>query len=853
MSTFPSRVSGSDLTYSSQCTPLPPGFTTTEDGEYVSVSERLRNPGYSIPEISAQNFFDFLLPPLRDGIAIQDVISSLKAEGLFDSFNGLSASPTNEREDEMFVPLADIFNEATFLAAMASPHLRQTIRLVLLGNPSRKGRRVPHAIFSVNNAKDNFTARSVHNEILKTFSWADVAFTSEFDFGMTGEVWDNIVHNRIILDIQQIMARDPCRRFAFGITVVETTMRLWFCSRATPVVSQPFDFTTEPEMLIHAFLSLAFASKEELGWDSTVRTLTDPEGNRIYHIDITNETYETLQLLSDGAAEELTSHGTRVWKVRRVGSDELYVVKDVWVEDGRDLEHSILETILNDVEEKYGSDVRKQVASHLLIPVAHWLVPIREEEDHTVRVMMRGHLPRFKNRIKISIGLIDEVDDIDTEESLDDLVIQESERRLSRAPLPWCNRKLKMVHRRHYRILYEEVATALYAIRNLPDIFTVLSDSANVLKWIHGCGWVHRDVSAGNLYLYNGRGLIGDFEHAKRKQTDIRHEHRIGTPDFMAIEATRRFYAHLPDDDPSHVETEGQTPLEHRIDESCSRKGSDLSPPFFHNDLHDLESLWWITIWVLFSYRSFSGNVITGSRERESEVQRRSSGAELFPGNSDTENRRMFLVSKEIYFRRFSWMPDCLRSIKATLNTLRRILIWRYRKFEAAFPTIQMDVIEGVHDRIGRNFLKCKALAASLRSNEKKFDCSRIDRSAREHHTLPASSTRRSLKRESLIDRVPSMIETRKFATDDAAGPLTSIRTNGKRKRDDDDSLPCMRPLRMARYELPAKSTKFPMYSRLVYVANDCMSYANGIPELLHNDGMILVQLHHLEIKVQPT
>ena len=44
------------------------------------------------------------------------------------------------------------------------------------------------------------------------------------------------------------------------------------------------------------------------------------------------------------------------------------------------------------------------------------------------------------------------------------------------------------------------------------------------LKWIHGAGWVHRDLSVGNLYLYEGRGLIGDFEYAKRKNTDVEDE-----------------------------------------------------------------------------------------------------------------------------------------------------------------------------------------------------------------------------------------------------------------------------------------------------------------------------------------
>ena len=38
---------------------------------------------------------------------------------------------------------------------------------------------------------------------------------------------------------------------------------------------------------------------------------------------------------------------------------------------------------------------------------------------------------------------------------------------------------------------------------------------------MHEAGWVHRDISVGNLYLYKDpvtrdtRGLIGDFEYAK--------------------------------------------------------------------------------------------------------------------------------------------------------------------------------------------------------------------------------------------------------------------------------------------------------------------------------------------------
>ncbi|KAL5496147.1 hypothetical protein ACEPAH_3069 [Sanghuangporus vaninii] len=145
--------------------------------------------------------------------------------------------------------------------------------------------------------------------------------------------------SKLMFNIQQTMTLDPCRRFTFGITIENTNMRLWFCSRATPIVSEAFDFTTAIKPLTHIFLSLM------------------------------------------------------------------------------------------------------------------------------------------------------------------------------------------------------EVAQVLYKVRKLSDVFTVLIDGAKVLRWIHGCGWVHRDISPGNLYLYEGRDLVGDLEYAKQKNLDAVDERRIGTPDFMAAEA----------------------------------------------------------------------------------------------------------------------------------------------------------------------------------------------------------------------------------------------------------------------------------------------------------------------------
>ena len=53
------------------------------------------------------------------------------------------------------------------------------------------------------------------------------------------------------------------------------------------------------------------------------------------------------------------------------------------------------------------------------------------------------------------------------------------------------------------------------------------------LRVIHKAGWVHRDLSLGNLYLYidpvsgEKRGLIGDFEFAKKVGSGGRYDIKI--------------------------------------------------------------------------------------------------------------------------------------------------------------------------------------------------------------------------------------------------------------------------------------------------------------------------------------
>ncbi|KAL5496160.1 hypothetical protein ACEPAH_3077 [Sanghuangporus vaninii] len=658
-------------------------------------------------------------------------------------------------------------------------------------------RRVPleRAYFVLNGAQRRSAGRKAKK--VPTYTWFDVALTMELKKDDTHQTCEDNSRN-VIRSIQQMMARDPCRRFSFGITVENTNMRLWFCSRATPVVSKPFDFTMDLALLLHVLLSFAFASKEELGWDSTIRPIIKSDGKRAYHIDVDGQTYETMKVLADDAAEELVSHATRVWSATHLDSGELFVLKDVWIEDDRDLEHCIHEKLLYDIEDKYGADVRKEVASHLLTPVANWIVFDGNKQDHTTSNMMRGFSPSFRQTFKVDIRTLRARSD----DGIDTLPC--TDREDMRCPLPWYNPVRKIFGRKHYRVVFKEVATALHTINDFASSFIALSDSSRVLKWIHGCGWVHRDISAGNLYFYDGRGLIGDLEFAKRKNTDLKHELRTGTPDFMAVEAARRSYEYLPrivDDD---LDAELEALCEGRVDEVYSKPKPDPTPAFFHNDLHDLESLWWSAVWILFCECSNSSTVGANSCMDGSGDQRNRAFSKLFSRTSNAEDRKMFTESRANFNQGVAWMPDHLRDLRGVIDSLRMVLVRKYVAFEAGFPRIQTDAFEGIHEIFQNHFKRCSEIIAEIRLSSSKADGQRLQRTDVEHAsaTLPFQSKTQPAELEASKSRpLDLMMDARNSEPmlGDAAAPKHIEVRKGKRKREGNEDLPAMRPFRMAR------------------------------------------------------
>ncbi|KAJ3830886.1 hypothetical protein F5878DRAFT_521849, partial [Lentinula raphanica] len=175
--------------------------------------------------------------------------------------------------------------------------------------------------------------------------------------------------------------------------------------------------------------------------------------------------------------------------------------------------------------------------------------------------------------------------------------------------------------RYHYRIVFEQCATTIYNERSLGNTLHALIEVVRALRILHRVGWIHRDISGGNIYWFADEeiGLLGDFEYATHLKEPRRHNVRTGTPFFMAAETLANSYLFTGDTESPVVPNE-------------------TSPPSFsHNPLHDLESIWWILVYILF-FNDDKASPPKISKTRQEKMD------ELFHGKLEATGRLVFLM-----------------------------------------------------------------------------------------------------------------------------------------------------------------------------------------------------------------
>ena len=307
------------------------------------------------------------------------------------------------------------------------------------------------------------------------------------------------------------------------------------------------------------------------------------DNERKFDIEICGEHYKTSKsnIVFRYDDIKMCSPATRIYKAFRaddVEEKEQLIIKDYWPADFLDTEDTRLKEMLDDITD---SLERELVERSVLTPISCERVKVGDREDHTKGTILRGESPNMSYKIILPkeegekgtfvlrgpgsfvdlIAVPSSDDNTDSPSSIDSAEASSSDDSADTSLLTVReflqsdenrNRK-RYVNRWHYRIVYKQVAIPYDELRNLKDMSLVLEHAIQggsisqrdirisvltysiALQVIHRAGWVHRDLSVGNLYLYvdpvsgEKRGLIGDFEYAQKVGGRGRQDRRIVT------------------------------------------------------------------------------------------------------------------------------------------------------------------------------------------------------------------------------------------------------------------------------------------------------------------------------------
>ncbi|KAG2336967.1 hypothetical protein BDR05DRAFT_1011205 [Suillus weaverae] len=519
--------------------------------------------------------------------------------------------------------------------------------------------------------------------------WFDIAVPFEFKKGRDIESLRDDEH-KIIWSLHNIMREDLLRRFAFGITVEDTQLRLWLSNRAFLAVTEPINIFENINGVISLFYALGSASAsstmKELGWDPTVERIRDGEVFQ-YKFTIGDEVFTTTRELATYGADSMVGRGTRVYEATDADGEKV-AIKDSWREVERQSEGEILENILASCTEKLSAEDLANAKKHF-VGVRLWQdVAIDETRDETP-MLAGGH-----NRTWVSIDLNPI---LSTRQHLSSTGNVPDSGRLSATRLGSIARNGTGIPRRvHTRTIFHDVGVVLKDVTPLADILSCLLGALKALHYMHKAGWVHRDFSVGNAIWVGGIGKLGDFEYAKKIDSKTSQDVRTGTMHFMALEVESQKYLYFPNPDTFTFDT--GLPLKPPF-----RMNFPLKPPFRMNFLHDIESVWWAFTWIFFYHTDTETADAGHSFDAQWEKFQLA-----FPGTVGQTSRRDFFNDlRELDISCQTVLSKTCFDVCQYIPHFANALQDGYQKAEANYPSLALDdaLLENMH-RTAAKFLR---------------------------------------------------------------------------------------------------------------------------------------------------
>jgi len=232
--------------------------------------------------------------------------------------------------------------------------------------------------------------------------------------------------------------------------------------------------------MIRLFCSLAFANDHELGWDPTIQRVF-VGGKTQYDISLQSQegsisVYRTTRVISDFGFEALRGPATRIFEAY-LKPDALagslldhpahVVIKDSWRESSRKREDEIRAEILSDLEQAKGIEAAAVDMKYFLTIREAVDVTVDGKIDDTHQLLRSSPLPDncVWRQISASPAL---------SQTCHTLSVGYPPSDISGPDVP---KPTGIHHRTHSRVVFAEVCTPLFEVRNLDDAFKMLQDA----------------------------------------------------------------------------------------------------------------------------------------------------------------------------------------------------------------------------------------------------------------------------------------------------------------------------------------------------------------------------------------
>ncbi|KAF7975925.1 hypothetical protein HWV62_8195 [Athelia sp. TMB] len=402
------------------------------------------------------------------------------------------------------------------------------------------------------------------------------------------------------------------RRHVFGLVLAGRKLTVYLADRSGILGSETFDIHKEPLRLIRVIAGLTILRPSRLGWDPTTtvydkndqnstqhsfETDLNQKGAKRWRIELSKHvsvgpperTYEARKFIiwkkvDVGRSEVIKGRATRVWKAWAEeemhlppGDRTVYIIKDAWSDDRRDLEGAFYERI-------GACDGVAELDSYCAVQVDG-------EADTTSAI--RGGLeaqgpPRDIVRQQ-PVKVYNQDDDTDSAKQEWGYIPDHFVDTDFLPPID-AFKNAKPESRAHSRSATKTYGWPIFYASSLLELIGSMRDAIIGHQNAYNRGVLHRDISEGNILITGKnldergkRGVLIDFDNAIFWKTHqaTKGDQQTGTRPFMSAEMLLK------------------SPI--FWDFSDAERNKPIPEPQ-HGPQHDIESFFWVLVHVCIFY-----------------------------------------------------------------------------------------------------------------------------------------------------------------------------------------------------------------------------------------------------------